>query len=109
MIICSHESITQSQPPLCVGYAYPVYDKDGNDLGGCRLSVHRTYPLPNEWGGIGRIKHLDGDGKIFPSYQEAREWAIQHGYLRTWFRPYNPTKKLDRARVYKLLSRQSTC
>jgi hypothetical protein len=106
MSICSQESVTKSQPQLCVGYtySYPVYNDKGEDISGCKLSVHRTYQLSNEWGGIGRIKYLDGNGKVFSSYPEARKWAMEHGYLRVWVRDYNPQKKLERAKVYQLLN-----
>lgn len=102
MIICTQEGITKSQPTICVSYSYPLYDNQGNDIGGARLSAHRTYPLPNQWGGTGRSKPLDGDGKIFPSWQEAKQWAMEHGYIRTWRRTYDPKRKAERVARYAL-------
>ena len=100
MTICTQEGITKSQPTIFVGYSYPIYDNQGKDIGGARLSVTRVYPLPNQWGGTGRTKRLDGDGKIFPSWQEAKAWAIEHGYLRIWNRTYDPIRKAQRAKLY---------
>lgn len=106
MSIVTQEGVTKSQPMIFVGFSYPVYDdnpKEANIIAGCRLSVHRVYNhLKNEWGGVGRSKHLDGDGKLFSTIQEARQWAFEHGYLREWFRTPDPARKERRRRLVRL-------
>jgi hypothetical protein len=70
------------------------YEEDVGPCGGVRLSVFRAYDqLTNEWGGKGVHKHLDGDGLVFATSEEARAYAEEHGYTRKWFREYDPTEK----------------
>jgi hypothetical protein len=95
--------MTPSQPQLFVGYSSPVYDDNGTVIAGAKLSVHRSYDLSNKWGGRGRSKPLDADGKLFNSLQEARQFALDHGYLQRFFSKYNPKKKEQRRQTYLLL------
>jgi hypothetical protein len=101
MIICTQDKTTPSQPALFVGYSSPVYNDEGTVIAGARLSVHRVYNhLKNKWGGLGRSKSLDHDGKLFNTLDEARKFALDHGYVRYWFRDYSPTKKEQRRQIY---------
>jgi hypothetical protein len=92
--------MTPSQPQLFVGYSSPVYDDEGTIIAGAKLSVHRSYKLPNQWGGTGRSKPLDADGKLFDSLHAARQYALEHGYLQPFFRTYSPAKKEQRRQTF---------
>ena len=78
----TQEGVTPSQPDVGVGTTSPARP-DGT---GFRLSVHRYYAnLTNEWGGVGRIKPLDGNGLVFDTSEQAHQWAVDHGYVRPYF------------------------
>lgn len=101
MATCSQERVTKSQPDMCIAYSSPAHDKNFNIIGAVKLTAARRYDLPNEFGGIGRYKSMDGDGLIFDSMDQARQWAKDHGYVRNWFPSYNPQRKANRAEFFK--------
>lgn len=88
--------MTPSQPGVSVSVTSPVYESltSSRIVAACELSVTRHYrDLPNKYGGKGKFKKLDGYGKKFDSTDEAWAWALEHGYIRPWFREYDPQRK----------------
>ena len=78
----TQEGMVSSQPGCSVSTTWPARP-DGS---GFRISVSRHYHhLPNQFGGLGVRKPLDGDGMIFETYDAARNWLISHGYVRRYF------------------------
>lgn len=67
----------------CVSYMCPAGYETDELRNSVRLNLVRVYPdQPNEWGGKGVIKRMDHDGKLFPSVEEATEFAHERGYLK---------------------------
>lgn len=74
------DGMTKSQPMVGVSYQTPAgYTKEGHVVKGYKLSVYRYYKS------LKKFKYLDGDGLIFPTSEEARKYAIEHGYVREYF------------------------
>lgn len=93
MTNCTQNGMTKSQPGTSVGYISPIYE-NGKVIQGVILNVSRYYDqLPNEYGGKGIFKKLDGDGRIFATTKEASQWAKEHGYTREFFMSYDPARK----------------
>jgi hypothetical protein len=89
----TQEGVTPSQPHIGVGTISPARP-DGT---GFRLSIHRFYnDLSNEWGGMGRLKPLDGNGLIFDTREQAQQWTVDHGYVRPYFT--SPSLRAERKR-----------
>ena len=79
--LVTQSGMTKSQPGVCVSYTLPHY---GDRM--VTLHVTRSYDrLPNEFGGHGVTKHLDGDGLRFSAYEEASAYAADRGYLQAYF------------------------
>lgn len=83
--LVTQNGMTKSQPGVCVSYTLPHY-------GDHRVTLHVTrhyQHLPNEFGGYGVIKHLDHNGMKFDTYDEAKKFALEHGYLQEYFTAKN--------------------
>lgn len=77
---CTQDGMTPRQPGVSSGTT------SGGGAPGCILNVSRHYPdLPNKWGGRGVSKPLDGNGRWFPSVEEAGAYALERGYTRRYF------------------------
>ena len=104
MAYCSQPGVTPSQPGVSMSTTTPAYDRNLEPLPNgpwTRLNLRRHYPdLPNEFGGRGRSKPLDGDGMLFRTPEEARQWAIDHGYLAQFFFPSVRARRLETAREF---------
>jgi hypothetical protein len=58
----------------------------GCGIKGAILSVCRHYGnLKNAFGGKGLIAPCDGDGRQFDTDDQAWSFALDHGYIRTWY------------------------
>lgn len=74
--------MTVSQPGTGVSVT-SGYHLDGKVI----LNLYRSYNnLKNEFGGIGLSKRLDYDGKVFDNSDAAWAFALEHGYIRQYFK-----------------------
>jgi hypothetical protein len=59
----------------------------GSGIDGVILNVYKDYPdLPNEWGGLGRFRYGDHHGRRFDTMEQARDFALERGYLQPFVR-----------------------
>lgn len=102
MNTCTQEGVTVSQPGMSVSFT------TGTGMTGVILNVSRHYRnLPNEFGGKGRFKLCDANGKVFKTQDEAKQYALEHGYIREWFKAYNPVRKQqDKELFWKYTAKQ---
>ncbi len=74
--------MVSSQPGASVSFTLPCESTGGK----VKLNVYRNYPnLKNEFGGKGRLKALDANGRIFNTYEEAQAYALSRGYTQKYF------------------------
>lgn len=65
---------------MCVAFL------SGSNIDGVILRVHRSYPnLKNKLGGYGKSLHCDNYGRQFPTYEAAKQFALERGYLQPYF------------------------
>lgn len=81
------EGMVKSQPGTSVSYTMHCQETGDKVV----LSVTRNYrDLKNSFGGRGRSKLLDANGKVFDTFEEAQCFAAERGYLQEYF----PSKAL---------------
>lgn len=102
---CTQEGVTPRQPmtSVCVSHVHGTNEHV--------LLVSRHYAdLANEWGGRGRFKRCDHDGRTFASSDEAWAFALDRGYVRPFFMPldWRARRVCMKERALQLKSRERT-
>lgn len=64
----------------CVSYV-TGYDLDGNKIQGCRLEVFQVVSTKPY-----KIRYADHHGRLFANSDEASQFALERGYLKTHYR-----------------------
>lgn len=88
MTLVTQNGIVKNQPGVCVSFTCPAFDwKTMTPIPGkVQLNVTRYYDhLPNKLGGRGVSKKCDHNGKLFNTVEEAKKFALEHGYLTQYF------------------------